>query len=210
VVRAHKNRHGPVSEVGVFEMSGEGLQEVENPSAAFLADRPKGTSGSVVLAMLRGSRPLLVEVQALASPTVNAQPRRTAWGCDPNRVALLAAVLERRAGAQLAGCDLFLNVAGGLSLDEPAADLAICLAILSSLLDRPVPAQLAVFGEVGLAGEVRAVSQAQARISEAVRLGFDRLLLPAGDDDSAEGRLAATRIPIAGVAQLEELALEGF
>jgi DNA repair protein RadA/Sms len=203
VVRAHKNRHGPVSEIGVFEMTGRGLVEVDNPSAAFLADRPRHSPGSVVFCTLRGSRPLLVEVQALVSPTPVAQPRRTAWGCDPNRVALLAAVLERRAGAQLAGCDLFLNVAGGLSLDEPAADLAVCTAVLSSLHDRPVPDDLAVFGEVGLAGEVRAVPAGPARAAEADRLGFGRLVLPAGN---AEQLAAATdRGPVA-LRSVEELA----
>lgn len=208
VIRAHKNRHGPVSEIGVFEMTGHGLREVGNPSAAFLADRPASSAGSVVFAALRGSRPILVEVQALASPTPMAQPRRTAWGCDPNRVALLAAVLERRAGAQLAGCDLFLNVAGGLSLDEPAADLAICTAILSSLLDRPVPARLAVFGEVGLAGEVRAVPSAPARAGEALRLGYGRVLVPAGNADHLAAAAGFEPLPLSSLEALAELALE--
>ena len=208
VVRAHKNRFGPVSEIGVFEMSGRGLIPVDNPSAAFLADRPKGAAGSVVLCMLRGSRPVLVEVQALASPTVNAQPRRTAWGCDPNRVALLAAVLERRAGAQLAGCDLFINVAGGLSLDEPAADLAICLAVLSSLYDKAVPEQLAVFGEVGLAGEIRAVPAAQARAAEAASLGFVSLLCPTGNVEQVKKVTELTSLSLSRVDQLAQLTLE--
>ncbi len=207
VVRAHKNRHGPVSEIGVFEMTGRGLSEVLNPSAAFLADRPRGASGSVVFAMLRGSRPILVEVQALVNPTACAQPRRTTWGCDPNRAALLAAVLERRARAQLAGCDLFLNVAGGLNLDEPAADLAICVAMLSSLTDRPVPSRMAVFGEVGLAGEVRAVPSAPARVAEAARLGFDALLLPVGNLEQIHPEEGVALQALASVAQLAELAL---
>jgi len=209
VIRAHKNRHGPVSEIGVFEMTGRGLTQVGNPSAAFLADRPEGSAGSVVFAALRGSRPILVEVQALVSPTPVAQPRRTAWGCDPNRVALLAAVLERRAGAQLAGCDLFLNVAGGLSLDEPAADLAICTAILSSLFDRPVPKGLVVFGEVGLAGEIRAVPAAEARMNEAERLGFDRLLMPSGNAEHLSPVGGCAPIALASLEDLAERALEG-
>jgi DNA repair protein RadA/Sms len=208
VVRAHKNRFGPVSEIGVFEMTGQGLVVVDNPSRAFLQDRPERACGSAVLAMLRGTRPLLVEVQALVSSSVYAQPRRTAWGCDPNRVALLAAVLERRAGLQLAGCDLFLNVAGGLELDEPAADLAICAAILSSQVDRPIHPRLVVFGEVGLAGEVRAVPAAEARAQEAQRLGYRRLLLPAGCLEPLRALPGLEPIGIASLDRLAELALE--
>jgi len=208
VVRAHKNRFGPVSEIGVFEMTGQGLAGVENPSRAFLQDRPERASGSAVLAMLRGTRPLLVEVQALVSSSVYAQPRRTAWGCDPNRVALLAAVLERRAGLQLAGCDLFLNVAGGLELDEPAADLAICAAILSSQADRPIQPRLAVFGEVGLAGEVRAVPAAEARAQEALRLGYRAVLMPAGCREQLREPLDLELRAIASLDALAELTLE--
>ncbi|MBW2701044.1 MAG: DNA repair protein RadA [Deltaproteobacteria bacterium] len=210
VVRAHKNRHGPVSEIGVFEMTGQGLAQIDNPSAAFLHDRPESTPGSVVFPLMRGSRPILVEVQALVSPSPSAQPRRTASGCDPNRIALLAAVLEKRAGLALAGCDLFLNVAGGLNLDEPAADLAICLAILSSQADRPVPKHTAVFGEVGLSGEVRAVPAAAARAAESARLGFQRLVLPAGNLEQArEGLGNEIRLQsLPSVADLAEATLE--
>jgi DNA repair protein RadA/Sms len=203
VVRAHKNRHGPVSEIGVFEMTQNGLQEVPNPSATFLADRPAKAPGSVVLAMLRGSRPVLVEVQALVGPSGSAQPRRTAWGCDPNRAALLAAVLERRAGLQLAGCDLFLNVAGGLAINEPAADLAICAAIASSFLDRPLPPQMAVFGEIGLAGEIRTVPAAPTRCAEAFQLGFDCLLLPSGN--LAQMEATETPMDLRGLSTVEQL-----
>ncbi len=208
IVRAHKNRHGPVSEIGVFEMTGQGLAEVSNPSAAFLADRPPGVSGSSVFCALRGSRPILVEVQALVGPTPVAQPRRTALGCDPNRVALLAAVLERRTGASLAGCDLFINVAGGLSLDEPAADLAICIAILSSLHDKAVAPDLAVFGEVGLAGEVRAVPNAASRVTEAQGLGFERIMLPFGNMDQVGQEHSKRFMPISSVEAISELVLE--
>lgn len=208
IVRAHKNRHGPVSEIGVFEMTGKGLAELSNPSAVFLSDRPPGVSGSSVFCALRGTRPILVEIQALVGPTPVAQPRRTALGCDPNRVALLAAVLERRTGASLAGCDLFLNVAGGLSLDEPGADLAICIAILSSLFDRPVSPKLAVFGEVGLAGEVRAVPNAASRASEAKRLGFRMIMLPFGNMDQLEADTIEEFLPIASIEGLAELVLE--
>jgi DNA repair protein RadA/Sms len=209
VVRAHKNRFGPLSEIGVFEMTGRGLATVENPSRVFLQDRPEAAPGSAVLPLLRGSRPILVEVQALVSSSVYAQPRRTAWGCDPNRAALLAAVLERRAGLSLAGCDLFLNVAGGLSLDEPAADLAICAAILSSQVDRPVRPRLAVFGEVGLSGEVRGVPAAEARAREALRLGYGQVLAPAANREQIPARDGLRVHAIASLAALAELALEG-
>ncbi len=208
IVRAHKNRHGPVSEIGVFEMTGQGLVEVPNPSALFLADRPPKVSGSAVFCALRGSRPILVEVQALVGPTPVAQPRRTALGCDPNRVSLLAAVLERRTGASLAGCDLFINVAGGLSLDEPAADLAICIAMLSSLHDKAVLDDLAVFGEVGLAGEVRAVANAEARAAEARRLGFHLLMLPFGNMDQVAVSSFEKLMPISSIEGLAEQVLE--
>lgn len=208
IVRAHKNRHGPVSEIGVFEMTANGLSEVSNPSAVFLADRPPGVSGSSVFCALRGSRPILVEVQALVGPSPVAQPRRTALGCDPNRVALLAAVLERRTGAGLAGCDLFINVAGGLNLDEPGADMAICIAILSSLHDKAVPADLAVFGEVGLAGEVRAVAAAASRATEAQRMGFGRLMLPFGNMDQVEPESSIKTMPISSIEGLVEQVLE--
>ncbi|MBN2494812.1 MAG: DNA repair protein RadA [Deltaproteobacteria bacterium] len=208
VVRAHKNRHGAASEIGVFEMTGRGLVELPNPSAAFLADRPSAAAGSAVFAALRGSRPILVEVQALVSPSPAALPRRTALGCDPMRVALLAAVLERRLGLPLAGCDLFLNVAGGLRLDEPAADLAICLAILSSQRDRPVRPQAAVFGEVGLSGEIRSVPAAAARAAESLRMGFDYLLLPEGNLEQVPAGGGPLRpVGLSSVGQLDETGL---
>ena len=178
ILRAHKNRFGSTNEIGVFEMLARGLEEVANPSELFLAERPEDAPGSVVLPALEGSRPVLVEVQALVSPTSFGTPRRTCLGFDSARAALLVAVLERRAGLQLLGCDVFVNVAGGMEITEPAADLAVALALASSLRNRPLPAGMVVFGEVGLAGEVRAVIQPELRLAEAAKLGFGRAVAP--------------------------------
>jgi DNA repair protein RadA/Sms len=186
VLRAHKNRFGSASEIGVFEMKARGLAEVQNPSALFLSERPAGASGSAVAATLTGTRTLLVEVQALVSPTSLGTPRRTALGVDSNRIALLAAVLEKKVGLDILGCDLFVNVAGGLTLDDPAADLACVAALASSFRDRVLDARTLVLGEVGLAGEVRAVAQGDARLAEAARLGFAHALVPAGNARHAE------------------------
>jgi DNA repair protein RadA/Sms len=178
VVRAVKNRFGAVSELGVFEMTGSGLRPVPNPSALFLAERPVNVPGSVVLCTIEGSRPILVEVQALVSAATYGNARRTANGLDPSRLALLLAVLDKRAGLNLATDDVFVNVAGGMRVDEPAADLAVLVAVASSLRNRPVSPDVVVFGEVGLAGEVRATSQAALRVREAAQLGFTRCVLP--------------------------------
>jgi DNA repair protein RadA/Sms len=186
ILRAHKNRFGSASEIGVFEMKARGLAEVQNPSALFLSERPVAASGSAVAATLSGTRTLLVEVQALVSPTSFGTPRRTALGVDSNRIALLAAVLEKKVGLDILGCDLFVNVAGGLTLDDPAADLACVAALASSVRDRVLDARTLVLGEVGLAGEVRAVAQGDARLAEAARLGFTRALVPAGNARHAE------------------------
>ncbi len=186
VLRAHKNRFGSASEIGVFEMKSRGLAEVTNPSALFLSERPEGAAGSAVTGALSGTRTLLVEIQALVSPTGFGTPRRTALGVDPNRVALLAAVLEKKVGLEILSCDLFVNVAGGLTLDDPAADLAVVAALASSFRDRALGPRTLVLGEVGLAGEVRAVTQPEARLAEAARLGFDRALVPAGNARHAE------------------------
>jgi DNA repair protein RadA/Sms len=186
VLRAHKNRFGSASEIGVFEMKSRGLAEVANPSALFLAERPQDAAGSAVTAALSGTRTLLVEVQALVAPTGFGTPRRTALGLDPARVALLAAVLEKKVGLDILGCDLFVNVAGGMTLEDPAADLATVAALASSFRDKVIDARTLVLGEVGLAGEVRAVAQAEARLSEAARLGFRRAVIPAGNARHAE------------------------
>ena len=178
LLRAVKNRFGPTTEVGVFEMGGAGMVEVPNPSEAFLAERVVQAPGSIVSITLEGSRPLLVEIQGLTSPTAFGNPRRTANGVDFNRLLLIAAVLTRRLGLSLSDQDVFVNVVGGLQIEEPAADLAIAAALASSMRDRTIPADMAVVGEVGLSGELRAVPQLGARLREASKLGFRRVVAP--------------------------------
>ncbi|MCU0241399.1 MAG: DNA repair protein RadA [Vicinamibacteria bacterium] len=179
IVRAVKNRFGAISEMGVFEMTGAGLTPVANPSALFLAERIAGSPGSAVVSTLEGSRPMLVEVQALVSPTSFGTPRRMSLGIDPNRTNLLLAVLEKRVGLELLGDDVFVSVAGGLEIDEPAADLAVAAAVASSFRNRPLATHIAMFGEVGLAGEVRGASQSALRIREAAQMGFTHCVVPA-------------------------------
>ncbi|MBI4475550.1 MAG: DNA repair protein RadA [Acidobacteria bacterium] len=186
VVRAVKNRFGSISEIGVFEMAGDGLRPIANPSGLFLAERPGSSPGSAVLCCLEGSRPLLVEVQALVTTALFGNARRTAAGFDHNRLALLLAVLDKRAGLPLAGEDVFLNVVGGLSVDEPAADLGVVAAVASSFRNRTVTPRTAVFGEIGLAGEVRAIGHSSRRVSEAAQMGFSRCVLPHGNLDTLE------------------------
>ena len=178
VVRAVKNRFGAVSELGVFEMTGTGLRPVPNASALFLAERPTNVPGSAVLCTIEGSRPILVEVQALVGSSAFGNARRTASGLDPNRLSLLLAVLDKRAGLSLSADDVFVNVAGGMTVDEPAADLAIVAAVASSLRNRPIAPDVVVFGEIGLAGEVRATPQGALRLREASQLGFRRCVMP--------------------------------
>ncbi|HEX2688909.1 MAG TPA: magnesium chelatase domain-containing protein, partial [Kofleriaceae bacterium] len=179
VLRAHKNRFGSTQEIGVFEMRGAGMVEVSNPSAHLLAERPVGAPGSIVVASADGARPLLVEIQALVAPASAGVGRRTAAGVDGNRVSLLLAVLAQRAGCDVLDRDVFVNVAGGLRLTEPAIDLGIACAIASSARGRALDAHTIVFGEVGLAGEIRAVPLCEQRLAEAARLGFQRAVLPA-------------------------------
>jgi DNA repair protein RadA/Sms len=186
VVRTVKNRFGAVSELGVFEMTGTGLCAVPNPSQLFLAERSENAPGSAVLCCVEGSRPLLVEVQALVSTTSYGNARRMVSGLDQNRLSLLLAVLEKRAGLNLIAEDVFVNVAGGLSIDEPAADLAIVGAVASSLRNRPIRPRTAVFGEVGLAGEIRGTSQAALRLREAAQMGFTRGIIPDGNAGAAD------------------------
>jgi DNA repair protein RadA/Sms len=181
ILRAVKNRFGSTNEIGVFEMQDVGLVEVKNPSELFLAERPLGVSGSVVTAAIEGSRPLLVEMQALVTGSPLGMPRRTTIGVDHNRLALLVAVLEKKVGLSLAGQDIFLNVAGGVKLNEPAADLGMVVAVASSHLDKTVDPHCLVIGEVGLAGEVRGITQPEMRIKEAAKFGFRRCILPAGN-----------------------------
>jgi DNA repair protein RadA/Sms len=201
VLRAVKNRFGSTNEIGVFEMRDKGLAEVDNPSAVFLSERPAASPGSVVAASMEGTRPILVELQALTSGTSFGTPRRTILGLDPNRVALLAAVMEKKVGMHLMGYDIFMNVAGGVRVVEPAVDLAIVAGIASSFLDKAVSDRTVVMGEVGLAGEVRAVGQADQRIAEAHKMGFTRCILPRGN----LMRLAPVKgIDITGVASVGE------
>lgn len=178
ILRSVKNRFGSTNEIGVFEMCQEGLAEVANPSEYMLTGRPEEASGSVVVCLLEGTRPILVEIQALVCDSNFGMPRRTAAGADYNRVNLLMAVLEKRAGIHLSGSDAYVNIAGGMKLNEPAMDLGIVMALVSSFRNRPIMENTIVFGEVGLAGEVRAVSQPQIRINEAVKLGFGNCILP--------------------------------
>lgn len=206
ILRAVKNRFGSTNEIGVFEMKESGLAEVPNPSELFLAERPEGAAGSAVVSSLEGSRPILVELQALVSGSSFGTPRRTTIGIDHNRVSLLVAVLEKKVGLSLLSQDVFLNVAGGVRLDEPAVDLGVIAALASSHLNRALPPRTILFGEVGLAGEVRAVSRPELRVKEAARLGFDRCLLPAGNLKNLE---APPGIELIGIRSAEE-ALEGM
>jgi DNA repair protein RadA/Sms len=201
VVRAVKNRFGAVSELGVFEMTGSGLLPVANPSELFLAERPKDAPGSVVLCCIEGSRPILVEVQALVSTSAFGNARRTASGLDHNRLSLLLAVLEKRAGLNLMGEDVFVNVAGGMTIEEPAADLGVIAAVASSVRNRPVRPGTAVFGEVGLAGEIRAIPQAALRVREAAQMGFSRCVLP---DSNAVPADAPAECELVGVRTVGE------
>ena len=186
VIRAIKNRFGAVSELGVFEMTGTGLRPVANPSRLFLSERASGTPGSAVLCCVEGSRPILVEVQALVSTSTYGNARRMAIGIDQNRLSLLLAVLEKRAGLSLAGDDVYVNIAGGMSIEEPAADLSVVAAVASSVRNRGLSPSTAVFGEVGLSGEIRGIPQAPLRIREAVQMGFTRVVLPAANMDPSE------------------------
>jgi len=179
ILRAVKNRFGSTNEIGIFEMRDGGLEEVANPSEVFLSERSSGTSGSSVVAAIEGTRPLLLELQALVAPTSYGVPQRTATGFDTRRLQMLLAVLERRVGLHVGQYDVFVNVAGGVRIDEPGADLGMALSIVSSLRDRPVDASSVVVGEVGLGGEIRRVYQMEKRLSEAAKLGFRRVVIPA-------------------------------
>ena len=181
ILRAVKNRFGSTNEIGVFEMKDKGLDEVANPSAVFLSERPAGAPGSAVTASMEGTRPILVELQSLASATNFGTPRRTILGLDSNRVALLAAVMEKKLGMHLMGYDIFMNVAGGVKVVEPAVDVAIVAAVASSFLDKPIADGTVVLGEIGLTGEVRAIGQVDKRLSESRKMGFTRCLVPAGN-----------------------------
>lgn len=207
VVRATKNRFGAANEVGVFEMTGAGLIPVANPSEMFLQERPMGVAGSVVTACMEGTRPVLVEIQALVSGSKYGTGRRMTQGVDQNRVSLLIAMLEKRVGFHLIGDDVFVNIAGGLEIDEPAADLGVVASIASSFKNAPIDAQTVVFGEVGLTGEVRGAIQAQMRAREAQALGFKKIIMPASNTIGLE-RLLGLRV--VGVRSVEEALEELF
>lgn len=201
LLRCAKNRYGSTNEIGVFEMRDRGLSQVENPSLMLLSGRPKNVSGTCVACTIEGTRPLLAEVQGLVTPTGFGNPRRMSTGFDYNRLALLLAVLEKRAGYFFANLDAYLNVVGGLRLDEPAADLPVALALVSSLKDTAVNEGIVAFGEVGLAGEIRSVSHCEARVAEAARLGFSRVLVPQHNLQSLTPR---TDIEVVGVNTIRE------
>lgn len=202
IIRAVKNRFGATNEIGVFEMYEKGLREVLNPSEYMLSGRPKGAPGSVVACLMEGTRPILVEIQSLVCHTNFGLPRRTAVGADYNRMNLLMAVLEKKMGMQLSGCDAYLNIAGGMKVNEPALDLGIVMAIISSHRNIPIGEKTIVFGEVGLTGEVRAVSQAKQRVSEAIKLGFEECILPY---ECLKSIGEETRIKLTGIKSVAEL-----
>ena len=204
VVRAVKNRFGAVSELGVFEMTGTGLRPVPNPSKLFLSERASGTPGSAVLCCVEGSRPILVEVQALVSTSTYGNARRMAIGIDQNRLSLLLAVLEKRAGLALTGDDVYVNIAGGMSIEEPAADLSVVAAVTSSVRNRGLPPATAVFGEVGLSGEVRGISQAPLRVREAAQMGFTRIVMPSANVDPTDVAMSAEGCELIGVRSVGE------
>jgi len=178
IIRAIKNRFGSTNEIGVFEMGDKGLIEIPNPSEVIMAERPKNTSGSCAGCVMQGTRPLISEIQSLVSKSVYPTAKRTSDGFDHNRMCLLIAVLEKRMGLKFYENDVYVNVAGGLHLDEPSADLSIAMALISGITDRVIPDDLIAFGEIGLSGEVRAVSHIEYRVKEAVRLGFTKIVLP--------------------------------
>ena len=206
ILRAVKNRFGSTNEIGVFEMGSNGLVEVSNPSEIFLAERPKGASGSIVVSSVEGTRPILVELQALVTPTNLGTPRRMVTGLDYNRVALMIAVLEKRAGFHLFGEDIFLNIAGGVKIEEPAVDLGIALAIASSFRDKPIDNHTVAIGEVGLTSEVRGVPQLELRVREAAKLGFQRAIVPRSNMLKLKDPLPIALVPVTNIKEaLEEL-----
>lgn len=205
ILRAAKNRFGATNEIGVFEMLDCGLREVENPSEMLLSGRPEDAPGSCVTCVMEGARPVLAEVQALVAPTNANYPRRTCNGLDSNRASMLLAVLEKRGRLRMSQCDAFFNIIGGLTLDEPAADLATLVAIASSYLDKPVPAKLAAIGEVGLSGEVRSVSHAPQRLSEVHRLGFTKCIVPGQQGDMLRTPDGLQLIPVKNIGQVLQL-----
>jgi DNA repair protein RadA/Sms len=201
ILRAVKNRFGSTNEMGIFEMKEEGLEEVMNPSEIFLEERSQGAAGSTVVASMEGTRPILVEIQALISPSIFPNPRRMATGIDHNRVSLLMAVLEKRVGLLLQNQDAYLKVTGGVKLGEPAVDLAVIVSIASGFRDVPTRATDCIVGEVGLTGEVRRVSRIEQRVKEAAKLGFERIIIPA---NNLSGWTPPSDIEVIGVGTVSE------
>ena len=204
ILRAVKNRFGSTNEIGVFEMNESGLNEVANPSAVFLSERPENVPGSVVTASMEGTRPILVELQALASSTSFGNPRRTILGIDHNRVALLVAVMEKKLGMHLMGHDIFINVAGGVKIEEPAVDMGIVAAVASSFLDRPIQKGTIILGEIGLTGEVRAIGHVETRVAEAKKMGFNRCLVPQSNLKRTTGMKGIKLIGVKTVSEAME------
>ncbi len=202
IIRTIKNRFGSTNEIGVFSMTDSGLSEIENPSELFLSERPSGVSGSTVIASIEGTRPLLVEIQALVSPTTFGMPRRTSMGVDFNRVNLLIAVLEKKAGVQLGGMDVFVNIVGGLRINEPAADLGIIASLVSSFREIPIDSTAFFFGEAGLTGEIRAVSMAEHRLREAAKIGFKKAIIPQSNKERLKKDFG---LDIFGLKNIEEV-----
>ena len=207
ILRAAKNRFGATNEIGVFEMQDEGLAEVENPSEMLLSGRPDDAPGTCGACVMEGARPVLAELQALVVTSAGGNPRRTSNGFDYNRAAMLLAVLEKRGGLKVSACDAYLNIVGGLYLDEPAADLAAVIALASSYLDRPVPGDLAAIGEVGLTGELRSVNQLAQRVSEVHRLGFRKCVVPAHRANTIKAPTGLTVIPARNIGEAIRAAL---
>ncbi|HEY3874893.1 MAG TPA: DNA repair protein RadA [Candidatus Kapabacteria bacterium] len=203
ILRAAKNRYGSTNEIGVFAMTGQGLEEVPNPSEVFLSERRKNASGSAVTAVLEGTRPVLIEIQALVNPSSYSSPQRVVTGYDSKRIAMLLAVLEKQLSARMGMSDVFINIAGGLFIDEPAADLAIAMAVLSNQLDLAIDPAACLIGEIGLGGEVRAVPQAELRVAEAIKLGFQHIVLPRANMKAIPK--TAEKITVRPVSHLEEV-----
>ena len=202
IIRTIKNRFGSTNEIGVFTMADNGLSEIDNPSELFLSERTTGVSGSTVIASIEGTRPLLIEIQALVSPTTFGMPRRTSMGVDFNRVNLLIAVLEKKAGVQLGGMDVFINIVGGLKVNEPASDLGVIASLVSSFREIPIDPDIFFFGEVGLSGEVRAVSMAEQRIREAAKIGFKKAIIPENNRERLRNDFG---LAISGVRNVQEV-----
>ena len=203
IIRAMKNRYGSTNEIGVFDMTDKGLAEVPNPSEVLLHERGEGAGGNCIGCVMEGTRPLITEIQALVSPTAFPTPRRTADGFDYNRMCLLLAVLEKRLSLRFSVNDVYLNIAGGIRFDEPAADLSVATALISGLLDRPVPADLIAFGEIGLSGEVRSVSRVETRVNEAVRLGFRTVVVP--KRSLIKGIRVPAGVTLVGISRIAEI-----